>query len=188
MVSASRVYRFRLTGSGRVGGYTLVPGGSFEGLDATGLAASATGAEVAAAIVPGGAAGPSAPADVAVINTRSGARAVWTASKPVRGKVTFPVGDMSLTADGRELVFLASPRCPLGKCKPTGQGEEVRAVSPAARGGRLDSSRILVRQVTLGLAGQQLHRRRGGYPGWGERQRAGHGEPAAAGRLAPPSR
>ncbi len=150
VVSASRVYRFRLTGSGRIGGYDLVPGGSFDGLDVTGLAASATGAEIAAAIVPGGAAGASVAADVAVINTRSGARAMWTASKPVREKVTFPVGDMSLTADGRELVFLASPRCPLGKCRPTGQGEEVRAVSPAARGGRLDSSRVLVRQVTLG--------------------------------------
>ncbi len=52
VVRASRIYRFRITGPGRVGGYTLVPGGSFEGLDATGLAASATGAEVAATIVP----------------------------------------------------------------------------------------------------------------------------------------
>jgi hypothetical protein len=142
VVSASRIYRFRLSGSGRIGGYALVPGGSFGGLDTTGLAASATGAEIAATVVPGTAAGSSVPGDVVVINARSGARAVWTASKPVRGKVTFPVGDMSLTANGRELVFLASPRCPLGKCKPTGNGEEVRAVSPAARGGRLDSSRV----------------------------------------------
>jgi len=59
-------------------------------------------------------------------------------------------GDLSLTADGRELVYLAVPRCIAGHCKPTGNGEEVRAVSPAAAGGQLSRSRLLVRQSALG--------------------------------------
>jgi hypothetical protein len=59
------------------------------------------------------------------------------------------VNDLSLTADGRELVYLAIPRCIGGYGKPTGNGEEVRALSPAAAGGQLSSSRLLARQSAL---------------------------------------
>ena len=43
----------------------------------------------------------------------------------------------------------AVPRCVQGPCTPTGNGEEVRAVSPAARGGSLASSRLLLRQSAI---------------------------------------
>jgi hypothetical protein len=148
-VTGSRIYRFRLTASGRIAGYSLMPGGSLDGLRVTGVTASDDGSEVAVSTVPGGSASPSAPANIVVINTRTGARAVWHATRAVPGKMTFDVSDPSLTANGRELVYLAIPRCIRGRCKPTGNGEEVRALSPAAQGGQISSSRILVRQSAL---------------------------------------
>jgi hypothetical protein len=59
------------------------------------------------------------------------------------------VGGLSLTADGRELTFLGVPRCIKGPCRPTGNGEEVRAVMPAGQGGNLSNSRLLLRQSAL---------------------------------------
>jgi hypothetical protein len=148
-VTGSRIYRFRLTASGRIAGYSLVPGGSLDGLRVTGVTASADGSEVAVSTVPGGSASPSVSADIVVINTRTGARAVWHATPAVPGKMAFDVNGLSLTANGRELVYLAIPRCIRGQCRPTGNGEEVRALSPAAEGGQISSSRLLVRQSAL---------------------------------------
>src|SRR5262249_29978097 len=88
-------------------------------------------------------------AEITVINTRTGARAVWHNGPAVPGQMAFGVGHLSLTADGRELAFLGIPRCIRGPCRPTGNGEEVRAVSPAGQGGNLSSSRLLLRQSAL---------------------------------------
>ena len=88
-------------------------------------------------------------ADIMVINTQTGNRALWHGSPAVPGKMALSAGDPSLTADGRELVYLATPRCIRGHCQPTGNGQEVRALSPAAAGGQLSSSRILARQSAL---------------------------------------
>jgi hypothetical protein len=148
-VTGSRIYRFHLTASGRITGYSLVPGGSLDGLGVTGIAASADGSEIAVSTVPGGSASPSVSANLVVINTRTGARAVWQATPAVPGQMGFDVSDPSLTANGRELVYLAVPHCSRGRCKSTGNGEEVRALSPAAEGGQISSSRILVRQSAL---------------------------------------
>ena len=84
-----------------------------------------------------------------VINTRTGARAVWHNAPAVPGQMALNVVDMSFTADGHELAFLGIPRCIKGPCTPTGNGEEVRAVSPAGQGGNLTNSRLLVRQSAL---------------------------------------
>ncbi|HYB88788.1 MAG TPA: DUF1707 domain-containing protein [Streptosporangiaceae bacterium] len=149
-VTGSRVYRFRVTGSGRVTGFSLLPGGALPGLEAGSLAVSADGSEAAVVTSPGAAAAdPPGPAEITVINTRTGARAVWRNSPVVPGKMTLGALGLSFTADGRELAFLGLPRCVRGPCQPTGNGEEVRAVSPAARGGSLSSSRLLVRQAAL---------------------------------------
>jgi hypothetical protein len=148
-VTGSRIYRFHVTGSGRVAGYSLVPGGALAGLQAGGLAVSADGSTVAVTTIPAAASGSAGPAEIMVINARTGARAVWRNAPAVPGQVTFGVGDLSLTADGRELAFLGTPQCIKGPCRPTGNGEEVRAVSPAARGGNLSSSRLLLRQSAL---------------------------------------
>jgi hypothetical protein len=148
-VTGSRIYRFHLTASGRVAGYSLVPGGSLDGLRVTGVTASADGSEVAVSTVPGGPASSAVSADIVVINTRAGTRAVWHAAPAIPAKMSFGVNGLSLTANGRELVYLAVPRCIRGRCKSTGNGEEVRALSPAAEGGQISSSRILVRQSAL---------------------------------------
>jgi DUF1707 SHOCT-like domain len=148
-VTGSRIYRFRVTGSGRVSGYSLVPGGALAGLQAGDLAVSADGSEVAITTTPAAAAGSAGAAEIMTINTRTGARAVWHNAPAASGQMTFGIGDLSLTANGRELAFLGTPRCIRGPCRPTGNGEEVRAVSPATRGGNLSSSRLLLRQSAL---------------------------------------
>jgi hypothetical protein len=152
-VAASRIYRFRLTSSGRISGYSLVPGGALRQLRVGGIAATSDGSEVAVTVTSGTVPfGSPASANVLVINARTGARAEWSASPAKPGTIRYPVGDMSLTADGRELVFLTQPRCVRGqhapKCHVSG-GEEVRALSPADRGGQVSSSRLLVKQSSI---------------------------------------
>lgn len=149
VVTGSRIYRFRVSGSGRIGGYSLVRGGMLAGRQADGLAVAADGSEVAVTTGPAAATGAAGSAEVMVINTRTGAHAVWHNAPAVPGQMAFGVGDLSLTADGRELAFLGIPRCIKGPCKPTGNGEEVRAVSPAGHGGNLSNSRLLLRQSAL---------------------------------------
>ena len=149
VVTGSRIYRFRVTSSGRIGGYSLVRGGMLAGRQAGGLAVAADGPEVAVTTAPAAAPGAAGSAEVMVINTRTGAHAVWHNAPAVPGQMAFGVGDLSLTADGRELAFLGIPRCTKGPCKPTGNGEEVRAVSPAGQGGNLSNSRLLLRQSAL---------------------------------------
>ena len=148
-ITGSRIYRFQLTSAGRISGYSLVPGGSLDGLQVSELAATPDGSEVAVSAGPAGQASRSAPASITVINARTGARAVWHGTAAVPGKMAFGVSDLSLTADGRKLVYLAIPRCIAGRCAPTGNGEEVRAVSPAAQGGQLARSRLVARQSAL---------------------------------------
>jgi hypothetical protein len=149
VVTGSRIYRFRVTGSGQIGGYSLVRGGLLAGLQADRLAAAANGSEVAVTTAPAGNPDSTGPAEIMVINTLTGARAVWHNAPAVPGQMTFGVAELSLTADGHELAFLGIPRCVRGPCRPTGNGEEVRAVSPAGQGGNLSSSRLLVRQSAL---------------------------------------
>ena len=148
-VTGSRIYRFQLTARGRIPRYTLMPGGSLDGLSVGRVTSSADGTEVAVSTVPAGPPSSRVSADIMVINTRTGARAVWHGSPAVPGTMALGPNDLSLTADGRELACLAIPRCIRGHCKSTGNGEEVRAVSPAAAGGQLSSSRLLARQSAL---------------------------------------
>jgi hypothetical protein len=150
-VTASLIYRFRLTTGGRIMGYAPVHGGSLQGLRVAGIAATADGSELAVTAAPGSAAH-GRPDDVLVINTRSGGHKRWLASSGKPGTIKYGVGDMSLTADGRELAFLTQPRCvpPAGapKCHVSG-GQQVRALNLTARGGLVNHSRLLVKQASL---------------------------------------
>jgi hypothetical protein len=151
-VVASRIYRFRLSSSGRVTGYTLVRGGMLNGWQIEGIAAVPSGTEVAATVAPGGSPpGSDASQEVLVINTRTGAQAAWLSGAAVPGTVGYGVGDLSLTSNGRELVFLGTPRCVKDAQHPRcpGAQEEVLALSPAARGGSLTSARVLIRQSQI---------------------------------------
>jgi hypothetical protein len=120
---SSRIYRFKVTSAGSVPDYSLLPGGAMRGLATYGLTAAADGSEVAMQTALGRAA-----AGVVVINTRTGAHALW------RGMGQ----DFTLSPNGRELRFVISSGAVAGR------DIEVRQVGPASRGGRLSSARVLV--------------------------------------------
>jgi type IV secretory pathway VirB2 component (pilin) len=146
VVTGSRIYQFRVSESGRISGYTVVPGGILNGLRVGGIAASSDGSEIAVTTAPGASRSPLA--SIMVINARTGARAVWRNGGNAPGTTSFEISDLSLTSDGRELVFLAVTQCIQNpRCEPT--GEEVRALSPAASGGQLDSGQLLLQQSAL---------------------------------------
>jgi len=151
LVTGSRIYRFRLTAGGTIKGYAPVRGGSLQGLRAVGIAATADGSELAVTVTPVSA-GHSRPADVLVINTRTGGHRRWRASSGKPGTIKYAVGEMSLTADGRELAFLTQPRCVpragAPKCRVSG-GQQVRALSLTANGGQVNHSRLLFRQASI---------------------------------------
>ena len=150
-VTGSRIYRFRLTTGGRIRGYALVRGGSLQSIRTSGIAATADGSELAVTVAPGSA-GHGRSDDVLVINTKTGGHRRWLGSSSKPGTIKYGVGDMSLTADGRELAFLTQPRCvpPAGasKCHVAG-GQEVRALSLTTQGGKVNDSRLLVKQSSL---------------------------------------
>jgi hypothetical protein len=146
VVTGSRIYQFRVAESGRISGYTLVPGGVLNGLRVGRIAASSDGSEIAITTAPGASSSPLA--NIMVINARTGARAVWRNGGNAPGTTRFEISDLSLTSDGRELVFLAVTKCVQNpRCEPT--GEEVRALSPATNGGQLDSGQVLLQQSAL---------------------------------------
>jgi hypothetical protein len=155
-----RIYRFHVTGSGRVSGFSPVPGGVLGGGEwaAHAIAASPDGSQVAVSFsflgstgYCGGAGLPScASANVHqdyidVINVATGAKSVW------RGGLTEPASSLSIanlswTGDGRELVFLGQWCGPGGNAETCGGKWQVWALDPASGGGQLDSGRILLRQ------------------------------------------
>jgi len=140
----SWLYEARLTGSGQISGYSLVPGGVLGPHRFEGIGATLDGSEVAVTLGPPALykfSSPSAPADVLVLNTKTGARAIWHG-----GPKVFSASDFTFTNNGRELEFVSAARCSQAKrfgCK------ELRAVSPATAGGQLDSSRLLLRLSAL---------------------------------------
>ena len=151
VITGSRIYRLNLTRSGRAASYALVNGGDLPGFSVSGIAATPDGSELA--VSGSTAVAATSPVEVIVINTKSGAHALWTGFAKVPGKVWYSVrGDISLTANGRELAFLVEPRCVKATAAPqchVSGGEEVRAVSPADRGGQLSSSRLLMKQAWI---------------------------------------
>jgi hypothetical protein len=145
VVTGTRIFRFRVTASGRTSGYSPVPGGVFKG-DASGLAASANGAVLAVAV---GVTAPG-PAETIVINAKTGARAIWRGGVMPGGAI-FEGGKPSLTADGKELAVFGRAHCPKGSAPGTckSPGEEMRVVSPALAGGKLASGRLVFKQSQL---------------------------------------
>jgi hypothetical protein len=125
-VIGSRIYRFRVTGTGTVDDYSLVAALPGRALD--GLAAAANGSALVTSTFRSLFPGPSA---VLVINTRTGAHASWSPTAPA----TF-AQDFSLSPNGRELRFLLF----------NGHRQEwaFLQVSPASRGGSLTRARVLV--------------------------------------------
>lgn len=158
--SGERLYRFSLTGSGQVTGFAPVPGGVLGNRNWTpnALAASPGGSRVAvsyywAGPVCGTGPGESQcphfrahPGYIAVIDVATGARSVW------RGGTgsAFTVASLSWATGGRQLVYLGQTcahfQLNTEVCTHGVRTAELRALDPAARGGRLDSGPVLLRQ------------------------------------------
>jgi hypothetical protein len=144
VVTGTRIYRFQLTGSGRVPGYSLVPGGDLGAVMVDRMAATPDGVQLALDTAPGNGAHI---ANIQVLNTQTGARAVWHNGAGAPGTTRYGIGDMSWTRAGRELVFQATV------CKPGGTqcafGGQWRVIRHAATGGELDNSKLLLPKSAL---------------------------------------
>ena len=144
VVTGTRIYRFQLTSSGRVSGYSLVPGGDLGAVSVSRMAATRDGAQLAVNTSPDNG---TRTASIQVINTQTGARAVWHNGTGAPGTTQFGVGDLSWTRAGRELVFQATV------CKPGGTqcafGGQWRVIRHAATGGELDNSKQLLLKSSL---------------------------------------
>jgi hypothetical protein len=145
----ARIYGFRVTKAGQVGGYALIPGGKLGAVSVGQMAVSSSGSELAVIVSPPGTGPATTPrSTIVVINTRTGAHATWrNAHTPER----FRIFDVSFAHDGRELVFLGTGTCVPGHyrvvCLPD---QRILVVRPAAGGGLLNSGRMLLRRTRGG--------------------------------------
>jgi hypothetical protein len=152
----TRIYRFRVTSAGRIGGYSPVPGGVLKGLCAFNIAAAPDGSEFAVLVFRPGRSGSLAtnavPVGIMVVNTKTGHSALWRSGPYVPGAVQFASAtDLSFTRHGRELVVLEA-RCHRSRTLVNCNGNanmQARAFSPAARGGSLQRGRVLLGQSRL---------------------------------------
>jgi len=146
VVTGTRIYQFQLTSSGRIPGYSLVPGGDLGAVRLARMAATPDGAQLAAATV-GNAA--HALTSIQVLDTRTGARVVWHNGTGAPGTTQFGIGDLSWTRAGRELVFQANICKPGGAVPQCTSGAQWRVIRRAATGGDLDSSKLLLLKSSL---------------------------------------
>ena len=145
-VLESRIFEFRVTSSGVVTGDLPVRGGMLGSLLVQSIAATPDGSELAVIAYPGSHPPDlhGTPPDVVVINTRTGARAIWHGALPVAGHTVYWPQEISLTADGQKLAFLTAPQCFQTGCTIHG-GQQVRViVHPDSGGGQLNSAGLLV--------------------------------------------
>jgi hypothetical protein len=144
VVTGTRIYRFQLTTSGRIPGYSLVPGGDLGAVEVNHMAATPDGARLAVGVTPGSGA---RVASIEVISPQTGARAVWHNGTGAPGPTQYGVGDLSWTRAGRELVFQATV------CKPggiqCGSGGQWRVIRHATTRGNLDNSKLLLLKSSL---------------------------------------
>jgi hypothetical protein len=145
-VLESRIFEFHVTGSGVVTDDLPVRGGMLGSLLVQRIAATPDGSELAVIAYPG--THPPdlhrTPPDVIVINTRTGARAIWHGALPVAGQTVYWPQDISLTANGQRLAFLTAPQCFQTGCTTHG-GQQLRVIlHPGSGGGQLNSAGLLV--------------------------------------------
>lgn len=170
-LNQQRIYQFRLTGSGKISGFSPVRGGElgkYQVADA--MAASPDGSRLAVGIATFrvdkyGEQDPRSDSSdqIAVIRTSTGATSIWQGGMRALGR-SFKVASLSWTSSGRELVVLGQwcgahaafdheicmvlknrPGAP-STMVPGARAAEVWALNPASRGGQLDSGRLLLRQ------------------------------------------
>jgi hypothetical protein len=140
VIAGTRIFRFQLTASGRIRGYSPVPGGRLAGLGVGHMAATPDGSQLAMTVAKGFGPG----GDVLVVNTQTGSRAVWHNGTGAAGRTLFGLGDLSWARGGRELVFQGTVKCPGGTAGGCVPGMQWRVLQPPSAGGQLGSARLLV--------------------------------------------
>jgi hypothetical protein len=123
-----------------------VPGGDLGAVRLDRMAATPDGAQLAASTV--GNAAHSVP-NIEVLNTQTGARAVWHNGTGAPGTTQYGIGDLSWTRAGRELVFQATVCKPGGAFPQCSFGGQWRVIRHAAAGGDLDNSTLLMLKSSL---------------------------------------
>lgn len=156
------IYRFQVTSSGQVTGYSLVRGGVLKGVWASNIAVAPDGSEIAAEVLrpqSGRLYTNTVPEGIFVINTSTGGRALWHTGPFVPGALQYAgATNLSFTRAGRELVVLEA-RCHRGRYQAYCNGHadmQVRAYSPAAQGGSLEGGQVLLQQSALKPPGTSL--------------------------------
>jgi hypothetical protein len=151
------IYRFHVTAAGQVSGLAVVPGGNLGGSAVVmAMTAAPDGSRLAVALGSDvvSSAGYS-PDKIVVLDTRTGVRTTWAGGRAPRGMDprTVMISQLSWTAEGHELVYLAGWTCPhpsRGTAEicafsgPLGADQEVRTLNPAGRGGSLSGGRLLL--------------------------------------------
>lgn len=149
--AATRLYRFSLTQSGEVAGFTPARGGVLPSLTDVTLAVSPDGSRVAVGGSRARRWGARPPAQIAVINLRTGARTIWQGGMSRPG-TQFTIASLSWAGNGRSLVFLgrwcrtlsASVGCASGHPLSVSRVTQVREVDTARPGRSLAGGRLLV--------------------------------------------
>jgi len=151
----ARIYRFQVTSSGQVRSYALIPGGQLGNVSVGPMAVASDGSSVAVIVAPPRTGPGTTPqVKIIVINTRTGAHALWRNAPPGSNVSRFRLFDVSFTTHGRELVFLGTQVCGSGThprdCQPLHQ--QVRALSPPADGGSLNAGHKLLDTAEAGTS------------------------------------
>jgi hypothetical protein len=139
--ASTRIYRFQVSGSGRVSGFRPIPGGNLSPLRAQSMAVTGDGSLLAVAYA----------SEVLVINTKTGSHATWR-SDTLSGGVRLDPGDLSFARGDRELAIFGDDLCVRHGLHPRckNPGEEMRVVSPAAKGGAISSGRrVLIKSQLI---------------------------------------
>ncbi len=153
------VYRFKVTSTGRVTGFSPVRGGELKGMLGDEIAVTPDGTQVAVEATKPPPTGPfytnTAPAGIFVINTRTGQRALWRNGPYLPGAVQFAYAqDISFSGSGRELV-VAQSRCRrtryLVECNGHAQ-VQVRAYRQPSGGGSLERGQVLAQNRSISAA------------------------------------
>ena len=148
--SGERIYRFRLTSTGHVSGFSPLPRGLLgAGQMADYMAASPSGSLLAFGLAQ--TFGNNPPADqLVVINTVTGAKMTWRGGVARPGFKWLKIASLSWTGDGRKLVVLGQwTRTDSGfysETGPAGRVAEVREIDLASGGGRVSAGRLLLRE------------------------------------------
>jgi hypothetical protein len=129
--------RVRLTAAGRVAAITAVPNGhlSHGAAEVTDVAATPDGREIAVATSPG-----DGHMNIEVLNTVTGRWALW------RGSDRGDYWSLSLTSNGRVLVFIGAPCLGVGRCTSRAR---IMEVGPATQGGTLASTDVIMTDLGM---------------------------------------